>query len=67
MEKGVKVSKNSDKSVKVNISMKRELLDRVDAVVEEVGFTRSGFVAMVVKKYLDECNDQISLDDVMRA
>jgi metal-responsive CopG/Arc/MetJ family transcriptional regulator len=47
---------------KVNISLPRELVDRIDAEARVEGMTRSGFVAEAASRYLEQ-REVLSADE----
>lgn len=53
------------KSVKLNITVKEDLLSRADSYAEENGMTRSGLIALALTQYLNSVEAMPSVNKLM--
>lgn len=53
------------KSVKLNITMKEDLLARADSYADENGMTRSGLIALALTQYLNSVEAMPSVNKLM--
>lgn len=50
----VPIKQTRNEIVRFNATMKADLLEHIDEYIKEAGMSRSGFLAMVSKEYLEE-------------